>query len=69
MKVYLGFASHYDTNFVREKLDKSNLGNTKINIRAIFSQTGSFEEKEEIDKDDGYDFRQLHARRIQVTSD
>ena len=48
MKVYLGFSDHVTTNYVRESLDKSQLGNKRINVRAIFSQTNSMKEDEDV---------------------
>jgi RNA recognition motif. (a.k.a. RRM, RBD, or RNP domain) len=45
---------------VLQSLDKSNLGNTRISIRAIFSQSGSLEEREDFHRGDE-DYRQLNA--------
>ena len=47
IKVFIGFTNHFTTNLVRQKLDRSRLGQTRINIRAIFSQSTTLEEIQE----------------------
>lgn len=62
VKVFVSFTNHFTTNLVRQKLDNSNLGNTRINIRAIFSQANSFEEREDQIRAE-YDLRHIRACR------
>jgi len=52
---------------VLQNLDKSNLGNTRISIRAIFSHSGSLEEREEFLREDE-DYRQINARSLSSRS-
>lgn len=62
MKVYLGFSDHVTTNYVRESLDKSQLGDKRIKVRAIFSQTNSIKEDEDV-------FDQVADRHLRACSD
>ena len=67
IKVVVGFSNQILTNYVRQKLDRQHLGDTRINIRAIFSQSGSAEDIDDLVKDD-YDDMNLRARSLSLQS-